>query len=335
MTEQQVQEQNPAAVPKEERAIVRAGETGLVFRDFEGMWRFASAAAKTNMVPKDFQGKPESVLVAIQMGLEVGLRPMQALQHIAVINGRPSIWGDAALGLVRASGLCEYIIEKFEGEWAEDSFKAVCTVKRRGESEVVVREFSIADAKLAGLWGKDSPWRTYPKRMLQMRPRSWALRDAFGDVLKGLSVREEAQDIVDVDSHVVPPLTPTNGRQKVVLSDFNPENIRPPAEDIEESPATSEAEKPDDAEAPPEPTEDAPPAEDQEAPGAEDLFDKQDTEQDEETQRQFLIKEIDALEKAHPERCKGLFMRLKIRTDEDLAKKGLDVLRDIIAELKS
>ena len=53
----------------------------------------------------------------------------------------------------------------------------------------------LDDAKRAGLLGKKGPWTEYPQRMLQMRARSWALRDGFADVLKGLSVREEAQDI--------------------------------------------------------------------------------------------------------------------------------------------
>jgi hypothetical protein len=51
----------------------------------------------------------EKVMVAILHGLEVGLTPMNALQSIAVINGRPTIWGDGAVGLIRASGLLEYM----------------------------------------------------------------------------------------------------------------------------------------------------------------------------------------------------------------------------------
>jgi hypothetical protein len=66
-------------------------------------------------------------------------------------------------------------------------------IKRRDRS-AVVRTFSEADAKKAGLWGKSGPWAQYPARMLQMRARGWALRDAFPDALKGLGIREEVQD---------------------------------------------------------------------------------------------------------------------------------------------
>jgi len=52
----------------------------------------------------------------------------------------------------------------------------------------------VEDAKRAGLWAKQGPWTAYPKRMMQMRARGFALRDAFPDVLKGMITAEEAQD---------------------------------------------------------------------------------------------------------------------------------------------
>jgi hypothetical protein len=58
----------------------------------------------------------------------------------------------------------------------------------------VESRFSVEDAKRAGLWGKQGPWTAYPKRMLSMRARGFAIRDCFADVLKGLITAEEAQD---------------------------------------------------------------------------------------------------------------------------------------------
>lgn len=149
--------------------------------------RFADILATSSIVPKDFANNPGNILVAIQWGMELGLQPMQAMQSIAVINGRPALWGDAVIGLVRGSPLCEYIHEEDDGE------TATCRVKRRGEAEQV-RTFSMADAKAAGLSGKAGPWTSYPKRMRQMRARSFALRDVFPDVLRGMPVAEEVQD---------------------------------------------------------------------------------------------------------------------------------------------
>jgi len=154
---------------------------------------FSNMLSRSQMVPKNYQNKPEDVLVAVQWGYEIGLAPLQALQNISVINGKPSVYGDAAMALVQASPVCEDVQESIEGDGTSNPV-AICRVKRRGRSEVVSK-YSVEDAKRAGLWGKQGPWSQYPKRMLQMRARGFALRDAFPDVLKGLITAEEAQDM--------------------------------------------------------------------------------------------------------------------------------------------
>lgn len=153
--------------------------------------RMADLMSKSDIVPKQFIDKPGNILVAIQWGMELGLKPMQAMQNIAVINGRPSLWGDAMLALVVSSPICEYVVEDYE----PNTQTAICRAKRRGTPEQV-RTFSVEDAKAANLLGKDGPWKQYQKRMQQMRARAFALRDVFPDVLKGMPIAEEIMDIV-------------------------------------------------------------------------------------------------------------------------------------------
>ena len=154
--------------------------------------KFSEMLSKSSMVPRAYQGKPEDILVCVQWGYEIGLAPMQALQNIAVINGKPSVYGDAAMALVLASPVCEGIEESIEDEGTPNPV-AVCIARRKGRNPVR-STFSVEDAKRAGLWGKTGPWTAYPKRMLAMRARGFAIRDAFADVLKGLITAEEAQD---------------------------------------------------------------------------------------------------------------------------------------------
>jgi hypothetical protein len=165
---------------------------GLALQTFRDAMQFGETVAASEFAPKDFRGKPASCMLAIQAGAEIGLAPLQALQSIAVVNGRPAVFGDAALAVAKASPVCEYVTEKIEGDG--EQMVATCTAKRRGYPEPTVVRFTVADAKKAGLWGKAGPWTQYPKRMLQMRARGFALRDAFPDVLKGLVTAEEAAD---------------------------------------------------------------------------------------------------------------------------------------------
>lgn len=142
----------------------------------------AEMITRSDFVPTEYRGKPDNAIVAIQLGSEVGLGPIQSLQTIAVINGRPQIYGDGLIALVQASPLCELLEEGFD----DKSQTAWCKVRRRGRKERV-GYFSMEDAKRAQLLGKKGPWTMYPRRMCQMRARSWTLRDEFADVLKGLS----------------------------------------------------------------------------------------------------------------------------------------------------
>ncbi|WP_406853523.1 hypothetical protein ABEG18_13200 [Alsobacter sp. KACC 23698] len=196
---------------RRDRSPVTAGQSirAIVPRDLNEAFRVGEAIFQSGLAPYGLDSA-QKVCVAVMYGLEIGLPPMQAVQSIGIINGRPGIYGDAAIALVRASGLMLSFKEWIEGEGDERA--AVCRVQRKGE-EVVEERFSVAQAKKARLWDErpivkkkgrsgewyeaqnDSPWHKYPDRMLKFRARGFLLRDTFADVLKGLATVEELQDI--------------------------------------------------------------------------------------------------------------------------------------------
>ena len=262
-------EQGPETQPAENKLATVAAQASAVTKaptrlgvsptTLEEGWRLAQFMAKSQLVPKNFQGKPEDVLVAIQMGIEIGLAPMQALQSIAVINGRPSVWGDGFLALLMSAPeyhdhdeYYEVDGQRREGLVAEDfkkdSTAAVCTFWRRGKGTPVTRRFTIGQAKKADLLGKAGPWVNYPDRMLMMRARSWAGRDCFPDRLRGIRTAEEAMDSPPEEAIEIPvrevrrisetpqPATPTavtNGAK-----DPEPAKAADPAAEVELGPVS-------------------------------------------------------------------------------------------------
>jgi len=207
----------------------------------------AKMIAHSGMVPKQYQGNTGGVLIAIQMGAELGLAPLSAIQNIAVINGRPSLWGDAVLALVMSHPDCEDIVEDDHADIKKNS-AATCIVKRRGRSPVK-RTFSVDDAQTAGLWKKAGPWTQYPARMLQMRARGFALRDAFPDALRGIQMAEEVRDIPAAAEWVGGPTELPEGRQTAsVPGEMKSDHAPTPAE---KEPAKKSKPKPPPAEEPP------------------------------------------------------------------------------------
>lgn len=168
---------------------IRAGENGLQVNNLADMWRFAQYVAQSGMCPKNLSCKPETILVAMEAGMEVGFKPLQAIQQITVINGKPNIYGDAGMALIRSRDLLEDYQEKEEGKIEDGTKKWTVIMKRKGMSPIS-RSFSIAEAKRAGLWEKPI-WKQYPDRLLRYRALSFAMRDNFSDVLMGLSIVEE------------------------------------------------------------------------------------------------------------------------------------------------
>ena len=174
---------------------VETSVCGLVLHNLEDMTTVAQVILQSGLAPESFDTK-EKIFVGLQTGAEIGLKPMQALNSIVVIHGKPTLWGDAALALVKRSGLLISFSEKVTGE-GDGMIAVVKSVRRLGGTTVDVVEdvvestFSVADAKTAGLWNKKGPWQTHPKRMLKYKARAFNLRDNFPDVLFGMHLTEE------------------------------------------------------------------------------------------------------------------------------------------------
>lgn len=227
---------------------------------------YCAIVAKTGMVPRAYQGKPDDIMVAVQMGQKLGLDFFQSLQSIATINGVPSIYGDAALSVVRSSGL----LEDFD-EWLEIDGSRVkeipnlieaaaqgkrivqwCLSKRKGMPRERLTSYSVDDAKQAKLWlkkgreGQDTPWITNSPRMLMFRARGFNLRDNFGDVLKGMAIFEEAQDFdmtpqSDGSYAVAPAAAPAPAPAKPSLAAVLKQKAALPSTPVDVTPPPAEA----------------------------------------------------------------------------------------------
>lgn len=202
----EVQESEGNALTKRESSV----GFSLQPKNLQEAMKICEYLASSSMVPKQYQGEPEDILVAINFGQEVGLKPLQSLNSVAVVNGAPSLWGDAPLAMVRQHPEFEFILEDNEAfAYARDNVKgwghlkdvnkddtSICVVKRENEPPTV-REFSKEDVKRAKLGNVHN---NYPKIMRRYRARSQALKATFPDVLKGFEqaeIQKETQKMVE------------------------------------------------------------------------------------------------------------------------------------------
>jgi hypothetical protein len=175
----------------------------------------ATVIASSTLVPKSYFNRPGDVFVAAKFGQALGLSVLQSVVAIAVINGRPGIYGDDMLAVVQSHPAYEGHKEYWEGEG--DNLTAVFQIKRRGQ-DIHEARYSVTDAKTAHLWDErkqittrdgstmlnPAPWHTNPKRMLQMRARGFGLRDKFADALRGMKSVEELRDYPVIEGEFTP-----------------------------------------------------------------------------------------------------------------------------------
>lgn len=224
-----------SAVP----ALMGGGHVvAIIPQTFEETWRVAKAVLRGGLAPaalignKSEEDAVSAVAVAIMSGAELGLQPMVALRSFTVINGKPALYGDGLINVVRMSGRVAYL--RTGCETRDGQMVGFCEAKRNDTGEEKRVEFSQEDAIRAKLWSdkaritkrrkdggtyeaeNDSPWYRFPQRMLAWRAAGYCLRELFGDVLGGIRDEFEVREISEAEE--MRDVTPTR-----------PATLRPPS----------------------------------------------------------------------------------------------------------
>lgn len=211
---------------------MRAGGqvAAIIPQSIADVWQVAKGVVAAGLAPKSL-GDPakddvvSAVAITIMAGAELGLKPMVSLRSFTVINGKPALYGDGLIAVIRMSGKASKV--KTGCDTVDGKMVGWCEAQRSDTGESNRVEFSEDDAIRAGLWspeptkrGKvwrngqsvwvddapnDSPWHRYPKRMLQWRAAGYCLRELFGDVLGGIRDEFEEREIAEAEFYEVQP----------------------------------------------------------------------------------------------------------------------------------
>ncbi len=177
---------------------------GVPLKGLDEAFRLSQALAMASVLPTSLRGKPSDALAIILYGQEVGLAPMQAIQGIYIVNGRPTLAAQTWLALLRRAGHRAQVLEHTV---------ETCTVElTRGDTGETHREsFTLQEARTAKLTGKDV-WASHPKRMLLARAVSNAARFLCPEVAMGFYAEgddlEEAAPVVTAEQVAVPVTAP-------------------------------------------------------------------------------------------------------------------------------
>lgn len=160
---------------------------------------YAKTMAVSNLLPVAYQNHPENVLVALEQGRALGIAPIQAMNQINVIKGKPALSADLIAALIRRAG------HRLRVE-GDDTY-AQATVIRADDPDYVPKpvRWDMERAKRAGLLGNPS-WQKYPAAMLRARAISEAARAWANDALYGFIYTPE-----ELDNNWLPDSDPDTG----------------------------------------------------------------------------------------------------------------------------
>lgn len=133
---------------------------------------------------------PDMAFAILLAGYELGYSPMASVRDISLVKGKVSLDADAQIALcVRSPEVCKYfrLIES-------TSKVATYETLRAGSPEPVRLSYTFDQAKAAGLTGS-STWQKHPDAMLRARCGAALARSTYPDLVAGIYVPDEAEEI--------------------------------------------------------------------------------------------------------------------------------------------
>lgn len=184
------QHEAPGLPAERPRSTAIAVGTADAWNTWQGCLDLATALAPSGLIAAALRGKPADIAIILLTGRELDLPPMLALRTISVVDGKPCI----------ESVLIAALIHRFpmtaEFRCIESTDKlATYRGRRKDEVEPTEITYTIEDAKIAGLAGKQN-WQKNPKAMLRARACAATGRVVFPDAIANLYSREELEDVV-------------------------------------------------------------------------------------------------------------------------------------------
>lgn len=165
---------------------------------------YAQNLIREGMVSSTFK-TPQQLVIGIQLAKSLSIDPAVALGMMYVIKGKPSLFGDGPLSLIKRSplygGAREFYVDKDINEICfknknlnAEVYAAVIQIKRTGFDEIQEDFFTVDDMNKAGVhlnkYGEKDTWKKYLRIMLRYRARSLAIKSLFPDLLNGINISE-------------------------------------------------------------------------------------------------------------------------------------------------
>jgi hypothetical protein len=186
--------------PSERLALVPLG------RPLENLLQavtLAQGLIEAGLIPDTLKRNPKDIVVILTYGAELGLLPMQSIQGIYVVKGRPMLSAQLWAAKIAQAHHRLSVLESTDTS-------AHVRITRGDNGETFEEEFTLEDAERAGLTGihegrararspkgEKLPWEQWTRAMLRYRALVFCARVACPEVCFGAGIHGEEYDQQD------------------------------------------------------------------------------------------------------------------------------------------
>ena len=164
-------------------------------REFGDMWKIATQYSKSDLVPENYKGKPQNVIIALGMAQKTGFDVYTIMNNLNIVKGKASWSGSFCRTLIEATGLYKDLDLIEVGERGKDDWGYYAQAVRKTDGKIVKgATVTIGMANAEG-WLKNSKWKSMPELMLQYRCMAFFARVYASSAINGIQTSEEIEDI--------------------------------------------------------------------------------------------------------------------------------------------
>lgn len=172
---------------------------------FEDAQRMAKVFVSSPLVPEQFRGDLGSVLIAFNLANRTGADPLQVMQNLYIVKGKPAFSSSYLIACFNQCGKFSAIRYQFQGEKGTDEWGCKATTIEIATGELLEGTLvTIGMAKAEGWWSKKdrygketSKWQTMPEQMMKYRSATFLIRTIAPEIALGFQTKEEIIDITD------------------------------------------------------------------------------------------------------------------------------------------
>lgn len=190
-------------------------ESAFSLQNFEHAQRVAKMIATSSLVPSQYQGKIENVMIAMEMANRMNISPLMVMQNLHIVKGNPGWSGSFVIAMINGSKRFDGDLEfEFSGEKGTDDWGCVAYTTRKGK-RIEGDKVTWKMVKDEGWLDKPgSKWKTMPGQMFRYRSAAFFGRANTPDLLMGMQTAEE---IIDVEATVTPPKVDKEAERMILM----------------------------------------------------------------------------------------------------------------------